>query len=220
MFLKTIRRDLAVVFRSPAEVINPLIFFVIVITLFPLGISPSEAVLREIAPGVIWVAALLATLLSVEVMFRGDFEDGSLEQMLLNERSLVSIVGGKIASHWLMTGLPLTILSPMLALMLFVNPEGIRAIFFSLLLGTPILSLLGAIGAALTFSLRRGGVLVSILVLPLYVPLLIFATEMVKAGAAGLDYTGYFYWLAALLSLSLGFAPLAASAGVKISLSQ
>ncbi len=180
MLLATIRRDLLVTFRNPAEMLNPLVFFVIVISLFPLGISPSAEVLQSIAPGVIWVAALLATLLSMDLIFRSDYDDGSLEQMIMTEQPLLVIMGGKIVSHWLMTGLPLTILSPLLAMMLFVNADGIEAIVLSLLLGTPILSLLGAIGASLTVGLRKGGVLIAILILPLYVPVLILATEMVK----------------------------------------
>jgi heme exporter protein B len=219
MLIETIKRDVLVTFRNPAEIVNPLVFFVIVISLFPLGISPSEKVLADIAPGVIWVAALLATLLSMDLIFRSDYEDGSLEQMTLTEQPFLVITMGKIISHWLMTGLPLTILSPLLGVMLFVNEEGIRAIMLSLLLGTPILSLFGAVGAALTVGLRKGGVLIAILILPLYVPVLILATEMIKTGMAGGDYSGHMLWLGALLLMSLGVAPIATSAGVKISLS-
>jgi heme exporter protein B len=219
MLIETIKRDVLVTFRNPAEIVNPLVFFVIVISLFPLGISPSEKVLADIAPGVIWVAALLATLLSMDLIFRSDYEDGSLEQMTLTEQPFLVITMGKIISHWLMTGLPLTILSPLLGIMLFVNEEGIRAIMLSLLLGTPILSLFGAVGAALTVGLRKGGVLIAILILPLYVPVLILATEMIKTGMAGGDYSGHMLWLGALLLMSLGVAPIATSAGVKISLS-
>ena len=219
MLLETIKRDLLVTFRNPAEMLNPLVFFIIVISLFPLGISPSANVLQGIAPGVIWVAALLATLLSMDLIFRSDYEDGSLEQMTLTPQPLLLIVGGKIISHWLMTGLPLTLLSPLLALMLFVNEQGIEAIVLSLLLGTPILSLLGAVGASLTVGLRKGGVLIAILILPLYVPVLILATEMIKTGMTGGDYSGHMLWLAAILALNIGVAPVASSAGVKISVS-
>ncbi len=219
MLLATIRRDLLVTFRNPAEMLNPLVFFVIVISLFPLGVSPSAEVLQSIAPGVIWVAALLATLLSMDLIFRSDYDDGSLEQMIMTEQPLLVIMGGKIVSHWLMTGLPLTILSPLLAMMLFVNADGIEAIVLSLLLGTPILSLLGAIGASLTVGLRKGGVLIAILILPLYVPVLILATEMVKTGMRTGDYSGHMLWLAAILALCTGIAPVASSAGVRISLS-
>ncbi len=219
MFFASIRRDLLVTFRNPAEILNPLVFFVIVVSLFPIGISPSKEVLSGIAPGVIWVAALLATLLSMELMFRSDYEDGSLEQITLSEQPLMLIVGGKIVSHWLMTGLPLTLLSPLLAMMLFVNEQGIIAITLSLLLGTPTLSLIGSVGAALTVGLRKGGVLIAILILPLYIPVLILATEMIKTGMSGGDYTGHIFWLGALLAIAVGLAPIATSAGVKISLS-
>ncbi len=219
MFFAAIRRDLLVTFRNPAEILNPLVFFVIVVSLFPIGISPSKEVLSSIAPGVIWVAALLATLLSLELMFRSDYEDGSLEQITLSEQPLMLIVGGKIVSHWLMTGLPLTLLSPLLAMMLFVNEQGIVAIALSLLLGTPTLSLIGSVGAALTVGLRKGGVLIAILILPLYIPVLILATEMIKTGMSGGDYTGHIFWLGALLAIAVGLAPIATSAGVKISLS-
>ena len=219
MLWATIKRDLLVTFRNPGEMLNPLVFFVIVVSLFPLGISPSENVLRDIAPGVIWVAALLATLLSMELIFQSDYQDGSLEQMTLTEQPLILIVGGKIVSHWLMTGLPLTLLSPLLGLMLFVNGQGIEAMMLSLLLGTPTLSLMGAIGASLTVGLRKGGVLIAILILPLYVPVLILAAEMIKTGIMGGDYSGHVLWLSAILALSLAVGPLASSAGVKISLS-
>ncbi|MEX2489269.1 MAG: heme exporter protein CcmB [Pseudomonadales bacterium] len=215
----TALRDLRITYRNASEVINPLIFFVIVITLFPLGIGPTEETLRDIAPGVIWVAALLATLLSLELVFKSDYEDGSLEQMLMSNHPFILIVIGKIWTHWLSTGLLLTLLSPLLALMLFVNSDGILAIGLSLLLGTPILSLIGAIGAALTVGLRKGGVLVAILILPLYIPVLILCTAMVQTGMQQGDYTGHMLWLGALLALSAGLAPVAASAGLKISLS-
>jgi heme exporter protein B len=216
----TIRRECLQSLRNPAEVLNPLAFFVIVLTLFPLGISPSAALLSAIAPGVIWVAALLATLLSVEQMFRSDYDDGSLEQMAVSNQPLLLIVGGKVIGHWLMSGLPLTLLSPLLAHMLFVNGDGIVALVLSLLLATPVLSLIGAIGAGLTVGLRKGGVLIAILILPLYVPVLIIATAMVNTGMLGGDYTGHMLWLGVFLSLSVGLAPIAASAGVRISLSR
>ncbi len=219
MFFETVRRDLTVTFRNPAEVVNPLAFFVIVISLFPLGISPSSEVLAQIAPGVIWVAALLATLLSMDIVFRGDYEDGSLEQMAMTEHPLMMIIGAKILTHWLVTGLPVTLLSPLLAMMLFVDTPGMEAIVISLLLGTPVLSLFGAVGASLTTGLRKGGVLIAILILPLYVPVLILATEMIKTGMTGGDYTGHMLWLGALLAMSVAVAPLATTAGVRISLS-
>ena len=219
ILLATIRRDLLVSFRNPSDMLNPLAFFVIVISLFPLGVGPAKDVLSQIAPGVIWVAALLSTLLSMDVLFRSDYDDGSLEQMALSKEPLYIIVGAKILTHWLITGLPLTLMSPVLAQMLFVNAHGTLAVVMSLLLGTPILSLLGAIGAGLTVGLRKGGVLIAILILPLYVPVLILGTTMVQAGTQGADYSGHMLWLGAMLVLSLGLAPIATSAGVRISLS-
>jgi len=215
-----LRRELLIAYRNSADLLNPLIFFVIVISLFPLGVSPSGPILSQIAPGVIWVAALLATLLSMDSLFRSDYDDGSLELMTFSREPLVLLVLGKIVSHWLVTGVPLAVLSPVLALMLFLNFEGAWALFLSLLLGTPILSLLGAIGASLTVGLRKGGLLIAVLILPLYVPVLILATAMVQAGAQAVDYTGHMLWLGAILAASVGFAPIAASAGVRISLSR
>tara|TARA_B110000977_G_scaffold21170_1_gene25272 strand:- start:1395 stop:2063 length:669 start_codon:yes stop_codon:yes gene_type:complete len=219
LFFGVIKRELLIAYRNPADLLNPLIFFVIVISLFPLGISPTEKVLSQIAPGVIWVAALLSTLLSMDILFRSDYDDGSLEQMTLSREPFLFLILGKIVSHWLVTGLPLALLSPLLALMLFMNEAGAWALFFSLLLGTPILSLLGAIGAGLTVGLRKGGLLIAVLILPLFVPVLIIATAMVQAGMQSVDYTGHMLWLGAILAASIGFAPIAASMGVRISLS-
>ena len=220
LFLAVLRRELLIAYRNSADLLNPLIFFVIVISLFPLGVSPSGPILSQIAPGVIWVAALLATLLSMDSLFRSDYDDGSLELITFSREPLVLLVLGKIVSHWLVTGVPLAVLSPVLALMLFLNFEGAWALFLSLILGTPILSLLGAIGASLTVGLRKGGLLIAVLILPLYVPVLILATAMVQAGAQAVDYTGHMLWLGAILAASIGFAPIAASAGVRISLSR
>lgn len=219
LFFGVIKRELLIAYRNPADLLNPLIFFVIVISLFPLGISPTEKVLSQIAPGVIWVAALLSTLLSMDILFRSDYDDGSLEQMTLSREPFLFLILGKIVSHWLVTGLPLALLSPLLALMLFMNEAGAWALFFSLLLGTPILSLLGAIGAGLTVGLRKGGLLIAVLILPLFVPVLIIATAMVQAGMQSVDYTGHMLWLGAILAASIGFAPIAASMAVRISLS-
>ena len=219
LFFGVIKRELLIAYRNPADLLNPLIFFVIVISLFPLGISPTEKVLSQIAPGVIWVAALLSTLLSMDILFRSDYDDGSLEQMTLSREPFLFLILGKIVSHWLVTGLPLALLSPLLALMLFMNEAGAWALFFSLLLGTPILSLLGAIGAGLTVGLRKGGLLIAVLILPLFVPVLIIATAMVQAGMQSVDYTGHMLWLGAILAASIGFAPIATSVGVRISLS-
>lgn len=216
-FLQAIRRDLLLVFRRRNDIVNPLAFFMMVGVLFPLGVSPEAGVLAQLAPGVIWVAALLASLLSVDGIFRSDFEDGSLEQMLVSPQSLLLIVLAKIISHWLISGFCLALVSPLLALMLYLPTEGVPALIFSLLLGTPTLSLIGAIGAALTVGLRKGGLLISLLVLPLYIPVLIFGASSVQAASMGLPIQAYLALLAAMLVLSAVLAPFAIVAGLKIS---
>ncbi len=220
ILLATIRRDLLLHFRQPADILNPLVFFLIVISLFPLGIGPSEAVLSSIAAGVIWVAVLLATLLSIDVMLKGDFDDGTLEQIALGKQSLLVVVFGKVISQWLVSGFLMALMSPLFAMMFYVNTEGMIAIAVGLLLGTPTMTLIGSIGAALTLGLKKGGVLIAILVLPLYIPVLILGTAMVESAVFGHSYTGHALWLAALLVLSIGFAPLATQMSIRISLSQ
>ncbi|MFT5208866.1 MAG: heme exporter protein B [Flavobacterium sp.] len=217
--MSIIQRELLLTVRHPADLLNPLVFFVLVVSLFPLGISPSDEVLREIAPGVIWVAALLATLLSMELMFKSDYEDGSLEQMSISPQPFMMLVGGKIIGQWLVSGLPLVLISPILALMLSLGEEGIKAMFISLLLGTPTLSLLGSIGAGLTVGLKKGGVLIAILILPLYIPTLILGTHMIQVAEAGGTYTGEILWMSALLALSVGLAPFATAESIRIALS-
>lgn len=219
MLMSIIQRELLLTVRHPADLLNPLVFFVLVVSLFPLGISPSDEVLREIAPGVIWVAALLATLLSMELMFKSDYEDGSLEQMSISPQPFMMLVGGKIIGQWLVSGLPLVLISPILALMLSLGEEGIKAMFISLLLGTPTLSLLGSIGAGLTVGLKKGGVLIAILILPLYIPTLILGTHMIQVAEAGGTYTGEILWMSALLALSVGLAPFATAESIRIALS-
>lgn len=216
MFIASIKRELLVAVRNPSNILNPLFFFLLVVSLFPLGIGPDEETLRTIAPGVLWVAALLATLLSMESLFRSDEEDGSLDQMLVSGQPFILAVSGKILVHWLVTGLPLVILSPVLGLMLAVNETHLLTISLSLLLGTPVLSMMGAIGASLTIGLGRGGVLISVLVLPLYVPVLILGTLLIQTAQLGGDYAGYVYWMLALLALTLGVAPIATAAGVRL----
>ncbi|NVK01497.1 MAG: heme exporter protein CcmB [Oceanospirillaceae bacterium] len=206
-------------FRRKSELVNPLIFFLIVVTLFPIGVSPEPLFLAELAPGLIWVAALLSTLLSLESLFKADFEDGSLEQLLLSPQPLFMVVLAKVTAHWLMSGLALTLVAPIMAIMLFLPAEGMPGLMLSLLLGTPTLSLIGAIGAALTVGLRRGGVLISLLVLPLYIPVLIFGSSAVQAAITGLPLGGYFALLGALLALALALAPLATGAALRISVS-
>jgi heme exporter protein B len=191
----------------------------IVVTLFPIGVSPEPQFLAQLAPGLLWVAALLSTLLSMESLFKADFEDGSLEQLLLSPQPLFMVVLAKVFAHWLMSGLALTLVAPILAIMLFLPFEGMPGLMLSLLLGTPTLSLIGAIGAALTVGLRRGGVLISLLVLPLYIPVLIFGSSAVQAAITGLPLGGYFALLGALLALALALAPLATGAALRISVS-
>ena len=215
--LSALQRELLLVFRHRNDIINPLAFFLMVAVLFPLGVSPDPTFLSEVAPGVIWVAALLACLLSVDGIFRTDYEDGSLEQMLVSSESLLVLVLAKVLTHWLVSGFCLAIISPLVAMMFFLPEQGYFALIVSLLLGTPTLSLMGAIGAALTVALRKGGVLISLLVLPLYIPVLIFGAGTVHAGAMGLPIQGYLALLAAILVLSLMLAPFAISAALKIS---
>lgn len=219
LFVMTFKRDMVLAFRRKSELVNPLIFFLIVASLFPIGVSPEPNFLSQLAPGLLWVAALLATLLSMDSLFKSDFEDGSLEQLLLSPQPLFLIVLSKVAAHWLMSGLALTLIAPLLGVMLFLPSEGMPGLMLSLLLGTPTLSLIGSIGAALTVGLRRGGVLISLLVLPLYIPVLIFGSSAVQAAVTGLPLSGYLALLGALLALALALAPIAAGAALRISVS-
>ncbi|MGL4601074.1 MAG: heme exporter protein CcmB [Plesiomonas sp.] len=217
IFTGIIRRELHIAMRRRAEIINPLWFFLMVITLFPLGIGPEPAVLMRIAPGIIWVAALLSALLSLERLFRDDFLDGSLEQMMLLPIPLPLVVLAKVCAHWLLTGLPLLLLSPLAALLLSLDTATWRAMALTLLLGTPTLSLLGAIGVALTVGLRKGGVLLSLLLLPLFVPVLIFATSAIDTASMQLPINGQLAILGAILAATLTFAPFATAAALRIS---
>ncbi|CAI8246752.1 MAG: Heme exporter protein B [Marinobacterium sp. xm-d-530] len=219
LFRQTFKRDLTLAFRRKSELVNPLIFFLIVASLFPIGVSPEPNFLSQLAPGLVWVAALLATLLSMETLFKSDYEDGSLEQLLLSPQPVFLVVLSKVLAHWLLSGLALTIVAPLLGVMLFLPSEGMPGLMLSLLLGTPTLSLIGAIGAALTVGLRRGGVLISLLVLPLYIPVLIFGSSAVQAAVTGLPLDGYLALLGAMLALALALAPIAAGAALRISVS-
>jgi heme exporter protein B len=218
-FWTLLRRDLQLAFRHRGELANPLLFFVIVVSLFPLGVTPEVNTVRLMAPGVIWVAALLATMLSLDGIFRSDYDDGALEQICLSPHPLPVLALAKVLAHWLVTGLPLLALGPLLGVLLALPGRAMDTLFVTLALGTPVLSLVGAIGVALTVGLRRGGALLSLLVLPLYVPLLIFASSAVGAAAAGLPVTGQILFIAALLVLALTLAPLAIAAALRISLS-
>jgi heme exporter protein B len=211
-------RDLLLAYRRRTEMINPLLFFVLVTALFPLGIGANPELLRNIAPGIIWVAALLAAILSLDSVFRSDFDDGSLEQFLISAQPLSVLVLAKVIAHWLITGLPLLIVAPLLGLLLDLPGPSIVTLMLTLLLGTPVLSMIGAIGVALTVGLRRGGVILSLLVLPLYIPVLIFAANAVETSGAGLPITAHLSLLSALLVLSLSLTPLATAAALKISL--
>lgn len=212
-------RDLLLAFRQRQDLANPLAFFVIVITLFPLGVSPEAAFLQQAGAGILWVAALLATLLGLDHLFRNDFEDGTLEQWLLLPQPTYLLVLVRVLAYWLVTGLPLVLLAPILGIMLQIPGNLIGILCLTLLLGTPVLSLIGSIGAALTVGLRGGGVLLSLLVLPLYIPVLIFGTGTVVAAASGLPVEGYLATLGAIAALAFVLAPLAAAAALKISVS-
>ncbi|MFT5814069.1 MAG: heme exporter protein B [Psychroserpens sp.] len=212
-----VKRDLMIAFRHRDDIINPLLFFVIVVTLFPLGVGPESTTLSRIAPGIIWVAALLATLLSLDSLFKSDYADGSLEQMLLSPQPIFILVLAKIVAHWLLTGLPLILIAPLLAVLLHLNEQSYGALMLTLLLGTPVLSLLGAIGVALTVGIKKGGVLLSLLVLPLYIPVLIFATSAIDTAAMNLPYNGQLAIIAAIFFASLTLAPIAVSAALKVS---
>ena len=216
-FIALVKRDLMLSYRHRNELLNPLLFFVIVVTLFPLGTSPEKTLLQTMAPGVIWVAALLAAMLSLDTLFKSDYDDGTLEQMMLSPHSNSVLVLAKIISHWLVTGVPIILLAPLLGVFMYLPAEGIYTLIITLLLGTPILSLVGAIGMGLTLGLNRGGMLLSLLVLPLYIPVLIFSASAVDASMAGLEIKGQLYFLGALLVLSITLAPLATATALKIS---
>jgi len=216
--LAVMRRDLLMVMRRKSEVLTALFFFVIVSSLFPLGIGPEPALLRKIAPGVLWVGALLATMLGLQRMFAADHADGTLEQMAISPTPLVWLVVGKVAAHWLVSGLPLVLMAPVLGIQFDLDPGALGVLMLALLLGTPLLSLIGAIGAALTLGVRGGGVLLSLLVLPLYVPALIFGAGAVESHISGLGAGGHLSLLAAILTLAVFFAPWAATAALRIAL--
>lgn len=218
MLTTLIRRDLLLAYRRRSDVLTTLFFFVIVVSLFPLGVGPEMKTLRLIAPGVVWVAALLASMLSLNRLFAADYQDGTLEQMLLAPQPLALIVLGKIVAHWLVSGLPLALMAPILGMQFDLPPEALGILFLALLLGTPILSLIGAIGAALTLGLRGGGVLLSLLVLPLYIPALIFGAGAVEAHIAGLSPEGHLSLLGALLILTGLTAPWVTAVALRIAM--
>ncbi|AFU20316.1 heme exporter protein CcmB [Actinobacillus suis] len=212
-----IQRELTIAFRKPAEILNPLWFFLIVITLFPLLMGPNPELLGKIAPGVAWVAALLSALLSFERLFRDDYVDGSLEQLMLLPVGLPQVALAKVIAHWLLTGLPLILLSPVAAILLSLETQVWWALVLTLLLGTPILSCLGAIGVALTVGLRKGGTLLSLLILPLFLPVLIFAAAVLEAATLNMGYSGQLAIIGAILALTLTFSPFAIAGALRIS---
>lgn len=218
MMRRIFSRELRLAFRKRAQIINPLWFFLMVITLFPLGIGPEPHTLARIAPGIVWVAALLSSLLAMERLFRDDFDDGALEQLMLLPVPLPLVVLAKVAAHWAVTGLPLLLLSPVVALLLGLDLHSTAIMALTLLLGTPTLSFLGAIGVGLTVGLRRGGVLLSLLVLPLTIPLLIFATAALDAAAMHLPVTGYLAILGAFLAGSATLSPFATAMALRVSI--
>lgn len=218
MFRWIVSRDLTLAWRRRADVLSTLFFFVIVVSLFPLGIGPDMRLLRLIAPGVVWVAALLASMLSLGRLFANDYEDGTLEQLLLTPQPLYLIVLGKVLALWIVSGVPLALIAPILGLQFGLPQDTLFVLVVSLLLGTPILALIGSIGAALTLGLRAGGVLISLLILPLYIPVLIFGAGAVDASITGASAQANLSLLGALLALSLVFAPWASAAALRISL--
>ncbi|MCW8193535.1 heme exporter protein CcmB [Proteobacteria bacterium 005FR1] len=212
------RRDLLLAYRHRGELVNPVLFFFLVSMLIPLGVSPNPEVLALLAPGIIWVMALLATLLSMDGLFRGDFDDGSLEQLVVSPHPMYLLVLAKVVVHWLVTGLPLTLVSPLLGLWMALPPDGFVALFLSLLIGTVTLSMIGAIGAGLTVALRKGGVLISLIIIPFYTPVLLFGTVAVSNAINGLPYAGLLAILGSFMALSMGLAPLATAGAIKISI--
>ena len=212
-----LQREWQLSWRRPGDVLNPLVFFAMVITLFPLAVGPEPQMLQRMASGVIWVAALLATLLSLDGLFRSDFEDGSLEQWVLSPHPLTLLVLVKVLHHWLMCGVLLVLLTPLLGMMLALPWSVIPVLCVTLLLGTAVLSLLGAIGAALTVGLKGGGsMLLALLILPLYIPVLILGTGTMDAALQGLPVQGYLLWMSCLAVLALSLSPLAIAAGLRI----
>ncbi len=220
IFSQIIKKELRIAMRKQAEILNPLWFFLIVLTLFPLAVGSDPALLSKIAAGIVWVAALLSALLSFERLFRDDFIDGSLEQIMLLSQPLPIIVLAKVIAHWLLTGLPLILLSPIAALLLSLEVNVWWALVLTLLVGTPILSCIGAIGVALTVGLRKGGVLLSLLVLPLFIPVLIFVASILDAASLQLPYNGQLAILGAFLAIAITLSPFAITAALRISLDQ
>ncbi len=211
-------RDLLLAFRRRSDLANTVLFFVLVVSMFPFGVGPEPNLLRAVAPGVLWVAALLASMLALSRMFAGDHADGTLEQMVMSSVPLSVIVLGKVTAHWLVTGVPLVLLAPVLALQFGVPADAYGTLMLSLLLGTPVLSLIGAVGAALTLGVRGSGVLTALLVLPLYVPVLILGAGAVDGAAAGLDVSAHLMLMGALLLFAMAFSLWPVAAALRVAL--
>lgn len=216
-FFTLFKRDVLASVRQPGDMLNPVIFFLMVVTMMPLGISPEAKSLAVLAPGLLWVIALLASLLSLDGLFRSDYDDGSLEQLLLSPQPLYFMVIAKVSAHWLTTGLPLTLVAPLLGVLLSLPQEGYLPLLFSLLLGTMTLSLVGAIGAALTVSLRKGGLLLSLIIMPLYVPILIFGASCVRMAVDGFPINGILAIMGAFCAIAIVLAPLAIAGALRMS---
>jgi heme exporter protein B len=218
-FVCVLGRDITLAMRRRTEVLTTLFFFVIVVSLFPLGVGTQKETLRMLGPGVVWVAALLASMLALERLFAADYEDGTLEQLLMTAQPLPLLVLAKVAAHWLLTGLPLVLVAPLVGLQYHMAESSVLAMILSLLVGTPVLSLIGSIGAALTLGVRGGGILLSLLILPLYIPVLVYGAGAVTVGADGLAETQpFFSLLGSFLLLALILSPLAAGAALRISM--
>ncbi|MDF1693403.1 MAG: heme exporter protein CcmB [Zhongshania sp.] len=220
LVVAVLRRDLSAAARRGSEWSNPLVFFIMVCALFPLGIGPQPERLAELAPGILWVVALLASLLASDSVFRGDYDDATLEQMLLSHQPLYPQVIAKTIAHWLLSGLPLSLLSPLLGVLLHLPMAGMGALMASLALGSAVLSFIGAIGAALTVGLRKGGLLLSLIILPLYIPVLIFGSSAVKAAVEAGPYLPQLAMLGVFFLLALALAPLAICGALRISVDQ
>ena len=218
IYAKTLVRDLKMALRNPSSFLNPLLFFVIAISLFPLAISPEAHTLSNIAPGVIWVTCMLSVLLSLNALFHYDFDNGVLEQMVISPFSLSLMLLAKITAHWLLTGLPIILLSPLMGMVLFLDIDSIYILMLTLLLATPSLSLIGAIGASLIVGIKNSGMLLSLLILPLYIPILIFATSAVSQAQFDLSISGQLYFLVTILLISLMASPFASALALKVSL--
>ena len=218
IFLKTISRDLKMAFRNPSSFLNPLMFFVISISLFPIAISPESETLSRMAPGIIWVITMLSVLLSLNTIFHYDFDNGVLEQMIISHHSLSLILLAKTIVHWMLSGLPIILLSPFLGMALFLDFDSIIVLLLTLIIATPCLSLIGSVGASLVVGIKNSGMLLSLLILPLYIPILIFATSAISQSQSNQMIDGQLYFLGFFLVVSLIITPFLSAISLKISL--